>query len=140
MPANVEPIYSRLGDIQWSTLAAGANNTTDLTSGTIALVFSADATNGGFIREIRVKPVPGTTNTATAIRVWINNGATTGTASNNIMIGDFTFPAFTASTAAASPDIVYPMMLALPAGYRVYCNTAQTATAVLHFTGIGGKY
>lgn len=140
MPGNIDPIYTKVGDIQFATLAAGANNTADLTSGTNALVFTADATNGGFLREIRVKPSPGTTNTATAIRVWINNGSTTGTASNNILFGDFTFPAFTASTSSASPDMAYPMMIALPPGYRVYVTTAQTATATLHFAGIGGKY
>jgi hypothetical protein len=140
VPGNIDPIYTKVGDIQLATLAAGANNTADATSGTKALVFTADATNGGFLREIRAKPAPGTTNTATAVRVWINNGSSDTVAANNILFGDFTFPAFTASTASASPDMAYPMMIALPPGYRVYVTTAQTATATLHFTSIGGKY
>ncbi len=140
MPANIDPIYTKVGDIQWATLAAGANNTADGTSGTKALVFTADATNGGYLREIRCKPAPGTTSTATAVRVWLNNGSSDTVAANNILLGDFTMPAFTASTAAASPDITYPLGIAIPPGYRVYVTTAQTATATLHFTGVGGKY
>ncbi len=140
MGANIDPIYTRVGDIQFATLAAGANNTADGTSGTKAFVFTADATNGGFVREIRCKPAPGTTTTVTAVRVWLNNGSSDTVAANNILLGDFTMPAFTASAAAASVDIVYALNMALPPGYRIFVTTAQTATGTLHFSCIGGKY
>ena len=48
MAANTAPIYSRLADFQFVVAALAANTTKDLTSGTIYLVFTADATNGGY--------------------------------------------------------------------------------------------
>jgi len=58
MPANVQPIYSKIADIQWATaIVQSANTTTDLTSGTIYPVFTADTTNGGYVQRIRFRPI-----------------------------------------------------------------------------------
>lgn len=49
MPANTLPVFSRLADIQWNTSALTAANTAKDGTGTQALVFTSDATNGGFV-------------------------------------------------------------------------------------------
>ena len=79
MPANTSPIFTKIGDVQWISGIATANTTTDLTSGTSYLAFTADATNGGYVQKMRFRAVTGTgnNNIATVARVWINNGSAT---------------------------------------------------------------
>lgn len=139
--ANIDPIYSRAPDVQWIGGMTVANTTRDMTSGTVYLVWTADATNGGFIASVRVKN-DGTGNvTATVARIWINNGQTTSTAANNILFGELNIPAITASDAAATPEWEYPMNIALPAGYRVYITLGtDPGSTNLMATGVGGKY
>ena len=56
MPANNQPIFTRIPDVQWTTSAMTvANTTTNLTGGTIYLAFTADATNGGYVQRIRFR-------------------------------------------------------------------------------------
>ena len=100
MPANNQPIFTRLADVQWTVSAMTvANTTTDLTAGTIYLAFTADATNGGYVQRIRFRTL-GTNSNATVARVWVNNGATTATAANNTLIDEITLPTTTVSQVA----------------------------------------
>ena len=72
MAANVQPIYSKLGDIQYSqTLLTAANDYSGL-SAFNSLLYKADATNGGYIQRIRFKALG--TNVATVARVFLNPG------------------------------------------------------------------
>lgn len=94
MAANTSPIYSRQGDIQGGdvlvTQAAdwngqGINN---------AVVYTADATNGGYIQRLRFKAVGN--NVATVARIYYNNGSSR-------FIGQASTPgAFGTNTASAS--------------------------------------
>ena len=144
MPANNEPIFTRLGDVTTNattgmaalvTLAAndytgaGANN---------ALVWTADATNGGFIQRIRAKP--GGTNVQTVARFFINNGAINTTATNNSFYGDLSLPATTATANAGTIELDYPLGFALPPGFRIYVGLATAVAAGWAFTPIAGKY
>jgi hypothetical protein len=141
MPANVDPIYTREADIQWSQgYVTAANTTADLTSGTSYLVFTADATNGGFLRTLRFKPTPAGNTTATVARVWINNGSTTGTAINNTLYGEVTLPAITASGTVANVDIDYDINVPLPPGDRIYVTIHTASANGWAITAIGGKY
>lgn len=141
MPANTDAIWTRAPDIQWIGGITAANATRDLTAGTSYLVFTADATNGGYLQYIRVKNDGTATTTATVMRFWINNGSTTGTATNNILFGEMTIPAITISAVAATPELDYPMELPLPAGYRIYVTVETDPGATnLMATGVGGKY
>ena len=54
MAINNAPIFTGQPDIQWINAVVTANTTTDLTGGTIYLVFTADATNGGFVQKLKV--------------------------------------------------------------------------------------
>ena len=142
MPANNLPIYTRLGDIQWTTNMTAVNTTTDLTSGTIYLAFTADATNGGYVQRIRFKPNNAATvnNVATVARVWLNNGSTTGTAANNTFIDEISLPATTGVAAAALPVYELPLNLALPASYAIYVTLGTGVAGGYRATVIGGKY
>lgn len=142
MPANTDPIYSKLGDIQWAESMVTAHNVVDLTSGTSYLVWTADATNGGFLKSIRIKVNPAASSAATVVRIWINNGSTLGTAANSALFAELGIPATTTTATAALPDFEIPMNIALPAGYRVYATlgTAPGGSAELTAVGIGGKY
>jgi hypothetical protein len=142
MAANNLPIYTRLGDVQWTTNMTAVNATTDLTSGTIYLAFTADATNGGYVQRIRFKPnnASGTNNVATVARVWLNNGSTTATAANNTFIDEISLPATTGSATAALPVYELPLNLALPAGYTIYVTLGTGVAGGYRATVIGGKY
>jgi hypothetical protein len=137
MPANTLPIFTKIADVQWIT-GASVNNTYDLTSGTIYLAFSADSTNGGYIQRIRFKAL-GTT-AATVARVFINNGAATGTLTNNTLWDEISLPLVSASATAASATYELPMNIPLPAGYRIYVVFGTAASAGWGITVIGGKY
>ena len=146
MAANNDPIYSRAGAIGMRTAAAlgvasnrtstydGTNETTD------KIVFTADATNGGYIQRIRFKALG--TNAASVARIYINNGAAQTTATNNAFYGEISLPATTASNTAATVDIDYPMNIALPAGYTVMVGVSAAADLATGWvaTPIAGKY
>ena len=142
MAANTAPIFTRIGDVQWSPVAmTAANNTYTLGSGTAYLVFSADSTNGGFVQRIRFKAGGANNASATVCRVFINNGGATGTTSNNILWDEISLPTTTASAAAALAVYELPMNIALPAGYAIFCVVATAPnTGGWYATVIGGKY
>ena len=141
MPANNQPIFTRLADVQWTVSAMTvANTTTDLTSGTIYLAFTSDATNGGYVQRIRFRTL-GTNSNATVARVWVNNGATNATAANNTLIDEITLPTTTVSQVAAQANYELPLNFALPAGYRIYITVGTAPTSAgWNATVIGGKY
>jgi hypothetical protein len=143
MPApNSEPIFSRVADVQFAESIVTANNTIDLTSGTSYEVFVADSTNGGFVRNARVKANPANNTAATVVRFWLNNGSTTGTAANSALIGELGLPATTTSATAPQADFDYGLNMALPPGYKIYVTvgTAPGGSAELTVTIFGGKY
>lgn len=139
---NTEPVYSKVGDIQWVESITAANNTIDLTTGTSYLVFTADATNGGFVSRVIVKANPANNTAATVVRLWLNNGSTTGTSSNSALVAEQGIPATTASATAALPDFTIPLNMALPPGYKIYLTigTAPGGSGEFTATAIGGKY
>lgn len=142
MVANVDPIFTQTPNISWGT-AAGSNTSADFTTVTNAPLIFTGGANGSLLREIRVKFAPGTNTVAAAARVWLNNGSTTGTAANNILIGEFTVPATTAATASSQADIIYSFStpgLFIPNGYRVYVGFGAYSTGTFHVTGIGADY
>ena len=138
MAANTTPIFSRLADIQWIITVLTANTTKDLSSGTIYLIFTADATNGGRVEKLVIMPLG--TNTATVLRIWINNGGVTTTPASNTLYKDVTMPGTTNSEVAALLPTEIPLDLALPAGYRLYVTTGTTVAAGFDVTAVGGKY
>jgi hypothetical protein len=139
MAANVQPIYSKVADIQWATTTVqSANTTTDLTSGTIYPIFTADTTNGGYVQRIRFRPLG--SNAATVARVWINNGSDTTVAANNAMWDEIAIALTTVSQTAAQATYELPLNFPLPASYRLYVTLGTVVAAGFDVTVIGGKY
>jgi hypothetical protein len=71
MAANTSPIYSLLADIQGGDILTTAS--ADYTGQGInnAVVFTSNATNGGFVQRLRFKALG--TNVASVARIYINN-------------------------------------------------------------------
>ena len=138
--ANPNPIFSRvgaIGGIGSTTLTTAAADYTGISANN-SLIFTADATNGGFVQRIRFKALG--TNAVTVARVYINNGSTSGTASNNVFYGEVSLPATTAITTAATVDVDYPMNFALPPGYKLYVGLGATVVAGWVASVIAGAY
>lgn len=138
MPANTSPIFSSLGDVQWGTTAITTANTAKDGTGTVLTVFTADATNGGFVQRIRFRAAG--TNIATVARVFINNGSTNSTAANNILYDEITLAATTLSEVAALATYELPLNFALPPGYVLNVTLGTTVAAGYYVSVIGGKY
>lgn len=143
MAANTAPIYSLNGDVSTDSgtgmsqlISAAAADYTGIGANN-RLVFTAGA-NGGFVQRLRFKAVG--TNVAAVMRVYINNGATAGTATNNAFYGEVSLPATTASTTAATAEIDYPLNFALPAGFRIYVGLGAAVAAGWVCTAIAGEY
>lgn len=146
MPANTSPIFPLVPTVSWvsgtgataGTPGLTANTTTDLTAGTIYGPLETAGTNGARVDAIKVRALG--TNVATVIRIWINNGSTTGTAANNTLFMERTLSSTTVSQTAEQADVLIPMNVSLPAGYRVYATFGTAVAAGFHLTVLGGDY
>lgn len=134
MAANTDPIYSKqgaigiynganlLGKASYRTSTYdGTNTTTDV------VAFTADATNGSYVQRIRFKAGNGANATAAVARIWINNGSTQSTATNNAFYDEVSLPTTTTSTTAATASIDLQMNFALPAGYKIIVGVSSSA-------------
>lgn len=138
MAANTKPIFCQAPDIQWPTTAIATANTAKDGTGTVLTVFTADATNGGFIQRVIARAIG--TNIATVIRLFLNNGSTNATAGNNILIAEYTLSATTLSEVASLAAYEIPLNMAIPAGYKINATIGTTVAAGYMLSGIGGKY
>jgi hypothetical protein len=144
MPGNTYPIFSRAGDVSNNgttgmnqLITAAANDYTGAGANN-SLIFTADATNGGFIQRIRAKA--GGTNVASVARFFINNGSVNTTAANNTFHGELSLPATTIIATTATIDLDYPMNFVIPAGFRIYVGLGTAVAAGWVFQPIAGKY
>lgn len=147
MAQNTSPIFPLTPVNSWvsgtaanaATPGVTANTTFDLTSGTIyGPIFTGKAVDGSRLDFIKVRALG--TNVATVIRIWINNGSATGTAANNTLYIERTLSATTVSQTAEQPDVMVPMTISIPAGYRIYATFGTAVAAGYHLTGVGGDY
>ena len=148
MPANGDPIFTRVADIQFSAtnpitaaMTAGNVSAYNGTDANAALIYTADATNGSFVQKVRLKCAALTgTSAASVMRFFVNNGSTVGTAANNSYIGEVALPAVVVSAAAPTAEVEYTLNLPLPPGYRLYAGLGTAVTTGWMVTAIGGKY
>lgn len=144
MAANTAPIYSLKGDVSANDSTTMPTNITTATgdytgvSANHALVHTADATSGSYVRKLKF--VAAGTNVATVARIYLNNGSTNGTATNNTLYGQISLPATTASNTAATAEHEYPIELALPAGFRIYVGLGTTVASGWSVTAVAGQY
>lgn len=145
MPANNSPIYTNVPQISWVKISA-ADGGTDGTDADVGLVCTADATDGSFINKLVFQPRStsgSTTTSAAAARVYINNGSSVGTGTNNVLYKELTLAAtavnVTGTTAALGYEL--PLNIQLKAGYRIYVGiTAIAANTNWDVTAIFGDY
>ena len=144
MAANTAPIFSLQGEVAtngttgMSQLVLNAANDYTGIDADVTLVFTADATNGSYVKKLRFKA--GGTNTASVARIYLNNGSSAGTATNNAFYGEISLPATTATAVAATIDLDYIMDIALPPGFRIYFGLGTAVAAGWACTAIGGNY
>lgn len=145
MAATTAPIFTQVPKIQWVQVS-GVDGGTDGTDADVQLVFTADATDGSYIQKVIFQPRStsgSTTTSAAAGRIYLNNGSTVGTATNNVLIREVTLPALAVNVAGTtgvmSTEVALNMQL--PAGYRIYVGiTAIAANTEYAVTGVGGDY
>jgi len=140
MAANTAPIYSISGAIGLNTGITAIVTDYDGTGANNVIVFTANATNGGFVQRVRFKAKG--TNAVSVARIYINNGSSNTTASNNSFYGEISLPSTTASTTSATIDVDYPLNFALPAGYRIVLGISAGTTLAAGWvpTVIAGAY
>lgn len=151
---NTDPIYSKVGDLQGSTLAAATllgptANTAQDGTGTIYPVFTSDVTNGGYVQRLSFQPI--TSPAATVCRIFISDTVPTVTAGalvsntslNTRLFNEINLPAVTVSQTNAAPHIELPVNVALPPGWRIsvtFATSTGAATTGWSVQPIAGKY
>lgn len=149
MPANTDPIYSRTPDIQLQGALVGpsANTATDGTGANSYLIFTADATNGGYVHKVILKAI--STVAATVVRVFYCSATgaftpgTTNTAANSTMVAELTLAAWTASNTTASPHYEIPINMPLMASTKLFVTfgtSTGAGTTGYNPLVIAGKY
>ena len=118
MPANTTPRFTLIGTNTSDgstgmapTFTTAAADYTGITATHNKVVFTADATNGSRLCGLRFKSIG--TNVVTVARIFINNGSTPATATNNSFFAEQALPATTAIATTSTVDIDYYF----PAGY-----------------------
>jgi hypothetical protein len=123
--ANTNPIFGRTPDVQLggAVLGPSANTAQDGTGANVTVIFQADATEGGFVDEVRLKPVGSPAATVARVFVCSATGTftpgTTNTAANTAMMAEISLGAVATSNQFAQSDISIPIRKALPPGYRL---------------------
>lgn len=88
MAQNTAPIFTVTPDIGIALLSSAVNTDYTMTTGISSSLFTAGA-SGSYISKIRFKPSGSTS--ATVIRVFLNNGGATATATNNSLYGEISY-------------------------------------------------
>jgi len=146
MPANTAPIFPLVAETTWvsgpaanaATPGVTANTTFDLTSGTIYGPIITGGTNGTRVDFIKSRALG--TNVQTVVRIWINNGSVTTTATNNALYLERTLGATTVSQTSEQADIILPLSISIPSGYRIYATFGTAVAAGFHLMAVGGDY
>jgi len=141
MAANTAPRYTLNGDYSNnSTITTSATFPAAMTTATgdftgvstnHVKVFTG-GTNGSRIVGIHFEATG--TNVQSVVRVFINNGGGQTTAANNLLIGQLTLPATTASTTSAvgSADFYFPGPSGyadVPPGFTIWTGLGTTVAA-----------
>lgn len=144
MAANINPIYTLTPVNTWASIT-GVDGNQQGTDADVLLVFTA-GTNGAFIQRLIFQPIStsgSTTTSAAAGRIYLNNGSSAGTATNNTLIKEITLAATAVNVAATTAAFGYevPLNFQIPAAYTIICGiTAMAASTAWQVCAIGGNY
>jgi hypothetical protein len=136
MAANLNPIFPLSPKCSWGTPLQTANTAKDGT-GTLSTVCTMGA-DGGRVDYIRVRATG--TNVATVLRVFINNGSSNATPTNNTLFTEATIAATTLSEVAALAETTIQLDLPLPAGYKIMVTNGTTIAATLAVSAVYADY
>lgn len=137
MPGNNAPIFSKIARVEWVNGLSAANIAKDGT-GAVSPVFTAEATNGSYLQKLIVRPRG--TNVASVLRVFINNGLTNATATNNVMIAELGLPATTNTEVAALAGLELALNIPVPPGYVVIVTLGTAVAGGYAVAAMGGDY
>ncbi|MFZ6874216.1 hypothetical protein ACO0LF_19335 [Undibacterium sp. Di27W] len=126
MAANISPVFPLIPRVLISNLITTANINKDGTGTTTQISLPAGP-NGAFVESVEALPTG--TNTASVLRIFLNNGSATTIAANNILWEEISLPATVLSEVASQTKIVIPMNRAIPAGYTLYATIGTTVAA-----------
>jgi len=152
MPANYNPIFSRIGVIGSNiaqttgvTRSDGVGNT----GSNMKKVFTSDVNNGSYVQKIRLTPYATAANTAmaaTVIRVYYStetaNNATT-TVDNTHLLAEVLTTTQSASNATTQVyNIEVPLGFAMPANTAILVSTHLNPAANTNWSCVvfGGHY
>jgi len=136
MAVTALPIFAQTPVFTVGQTITTANTAKDGT-GTVVLLYTAGA-NGSRVDAIKVRSTG--TAVATVIRIFVNNGATAATATNNSLYTEATIASTTLTEVAAQTDNSIAMNISLPATYRVYATIGTSVAAPLQVSAVGGDY
>ena len=137
MAANNSPIFvltPKVGGIGVNITAA---NTAKDGTGTVNNIYTAGA-NGAYIVKIKCKPLG--TNTATVLRIFLNNGGSNTTATNNSMWKEITLPAITLTELASQSDFEYMINEPIDPTFKLNAVLATAVAAGWHVLAVGGDF
>jgi len=118
------------------TLAA---NDFDGTNANNVLVATMDSVNGSFLLGFMCKA--NGTNVASVARMFLNNGSTNATATNNTFLSELPLPATTAAAAGiTSNDIWWPINRPFEPGTKIYIGLGTAVAAGWQFIPFYGTY
>lgn len=148
MAANTDPIFGRAPDVQVGGTILGSTAVAAMDgTGALALLFSADATEGGFIDEIRFKAVGSPAATVVRFYYCTASGAytagTTNTAANTSLLTEFSLGTIASATAFAQSDFAVSIRKQMALGHKILVGfgTSTGAAGVGYaFTAFGAKY
>src|ERR1043165_3486191 len=100
MAVNHDPRFTGISDFQGSVTITTANTTKNGTGGSPDLIYTAP-TDGSLVTGVIAMPLG--TNATSVARLFLNNGSTLATATNNLMVAQVSLPATTNSETAAIP-------------------------------------
>lgn len=136
------PVFPQTPKNSWC-IATTANNVYDGT-GTIGTniwtAFTAGS-NGSRLDKIVLKPLG--TNVATVMRVFLNNGSTNATATNNALFSEQTLSATAASATSSLGEVVLDYTgtdTYIQSGYKLNVNLGTTVAAGWQVTVFAGDY
>lgn len=148
MVASTSPIFGRTPDVQVGGSVLGPTAVTAMDgTGALSLLFSADATEGGFVDEVRFKPAGSPAATVARFFYCTATGAytpgTTNTAANTSLLAEFTLGAISSAANAGQSDFAVSLRKQMAAGHKILVGfgTSTGAAGVGYgFTTFGAKY
>lgn len=135
MPANTSPIFPLTPKTAWATITA-ANTAKDGT-GTVDTICTAGA-NGAYVTKVRAQSMG--SNVASVLRLFLNNGSTNATATNNALIAELALPATTLTEVAAQTSQDLTLELIIPATYKINAVIGTAVAAGWKVTALSQDY